>query len=81
MESLNEQLYLIKKKFPEQDERIEELFESSEDFRALCSDYFLCVKHLHKFKKEFGEKKLSIEEYKNVRSELEDELSQFIFNE
>jgi len=81
MESLDEQLHLIKKKFPDQNERIEELFESNEDFRALCSDYLLCVKHLHKFKKEFGEKKLSIEEYKNVRSELEDELSQFIFEE
>jgi hypothetical protein len=81
MESLNEQLYLIKKKFPDQNERIEELFESNEDFRALCSDYFLCVEHLHRFKKEFGEKKLSIEEYRSLREELEDELSNFIFNE
>ena len=81
MESLNEQLYLIKKKFPDQNERIEELFESNEDFRALCSDYLLCVEHLHRFKKEFGEKKLSIEEYRNVRQELEDELTHFIFSE
>jgi hypothetical protein len=81
MESVNEQLQLIKKRFPDQNERIEELFESNEDFRALCADYFLCIKHLHRFKKEFGEKKLSIEEYKNVREELEDELSHFLFNE
>jgi hypothetical protein len=81
MQSLNEQLYLIKKKFPDQSERIEELFESNEDFRALCSDYLLCVEHLHRFKKEFGEKKLSIEEYRNVRQELEDELTHFIFSE
>ena len=81
MESLNEQLYLIKKRFPDQMERIEALFESNEDFRALCLDYILCVKHLHRFKQEFGEKKLSIEEYSNVRHELEDELSLFIFNE
>ena len=81
MESLNKQLHLIKQRFPDQNERIEDLFESNEDFRALCSDYFLCVQHLQKFKKEFGEKKLSIEEYKNVRAELEDELSSFLFNE
>jgi hypothetical protein len=81
MQSLNEQLYLIKKKFPDQNERIEALFESNEDFRALCSDYLLCVEHLHRFKKEFGEKKLSIEEYRNVRQELEDELTHFIFSE
>ena len=81
MESLNEQLSLIKKKFPEQSERIQALFESNDDFRALCSDYFLCLKDLYRFKKEFGEKKLSIEEYKSVRTDLEDELSQFIFEE
>jgi hypothetical protein len=81
MESLNEQLYLIKKKFPDQTDRIQELFESDEDFRALCLDYILCVEHLHRFKKEFGEKKLSIEEYRNVRHELEDEISHFISNE
>ena len=81
MESLNEQLYLIKKRFPEQMERIEELFDSNEDFRALCSDYFLCVDHLLKFSKEFGEKKLSIKEYRNVRQELENELQHFLSDE
>ncbi len=81
MQSLNEQLYLIKNKFPDQNERIEELFTSNEDFRALCSDYLLCIEHLQRFKKEFGERKLSIEEYKHVRLELEDELTHFIFNE
>jgi hypothetical protein len=80
MGSLIEQLYIIKKKFPDQMERIEELFESNEDFRALCLDYILCIKHLHTFKKEVGEKKLSIEEYRSVRSELEDELFTFILN-
>ena len=80
MESLNKLLDLIKKRFPDQNERIEELFWSDEDFRALCSDYSLCVQHLQKFREEFGEKKLSLEEYMNVRVELENELSGFLIN-
>ena len=80
MESLDKQLNVIKKKFPEQGERIEALFEMDEDFRSLVSDYLLCINNLHKFKKEFGEKKLSVEEYRSVRTELENELFKFIFD-
>jgi hypothetical protein len=80
MESLNKQLSVIKKKFPQQSERIEELYETDEDFRMLCSDYFLCDQYLQKFKKEFGEKRLSLNEYENIRTELEKELQHFIFN-
>jgi len=76
---LNNYLHTIKEKFPEQGDRIEELYQRSEDFRALCSDYHLCIKYLQKIKKEAGEKKLSVEEYKNVRAELENELTHFIF--
>jgi len=80
MESLNKQLQVIKKKFPEQIERIEDLFGKSEDFRTLCADYFLCIKHLEKFKREYGEKKLTFKEYKVIREELENELFHFIFD-
>lgn len=80
MGTLNEDLNAIMKKFPEQSERIEALYMGDEDFRALCSDYLLCVKHLQKFKKEAGEKKLSVDEYNTIRAELEDELSHFIFS-
>jgi hypothetical protein len=71
---------MIKKKFPEQGERIENLFSANEDFRTLCSDYVLCLEYLQKFKKESEEKRLSVKEYKDVRTELENELSQFISN-
>lgn len=77
---VNTYLETIKKKFPEQSERIEELYQQNEDFRMLCFDYMLCMQHLQKFKKEAGEKKLSVEEYKTIRAELEDELSHFIFH-
>jgi hypothetical protein len=80
MESLTKQLQVIKKKYPEQSERIEELFGKNEDFRTLCSDYFVCIKHLEKFKREYGEKKLTLKEYKSIRAELENELFGFIFD-
>lgn len=80
MGSLHNDLHIIMKKFPEQAERIEELYFLSEDFRALCSDYVLCMKELQRFHKEAGEKKLSLQEYKNIRVVLEDELSHFIFH-
>jgi hypothetical protein len=81
MALVNSLLVAIKEKFPEQGERIEMLYGSSEDFRSLCSDYNLCLEYLQKFKKESDEKKLSINEYKNVRADLEDELSDFILND
>ena len=43
MESLNALLRAVKKKFPGQSERIEELFESDEDFRTLCEDYITSI--------------------------------------
>jgi len=79
MKSLNEYLKAVKHKFPEEGERIENLYQSDEDFRALCEDYFSCLQFLHKFKNEVKEKKYSFEEYKNIQEELEKELHDFIF--
>lgn len=79
MEFTNDQLQIVKQKFPQQSDRIEELYRMNKDFRALCSDYLLCLKELQKFHNEANEKKTSEEEYKNVQSELENELFQFIF--
>ncbi len=80
MVSENTLLQAVKEKFPEQAERIEMLYGASEDFRSLCFDYNLCLKHLLKFKRESDEKKLSMKEYNEVQRELEDELSGFILN-
>jgi len=80
MELARSLLQIITEKFPQQAEQIEKLFSADEDFRALCSDYVLCLKYVRKFKKESEEKKLSVKEYNNVRSELENELSKFIAN-
>ena len=78
MKPIQLSLYVVKKQFPQQKERIEMLFKLSEDFRALCSDYLLCLMYLKKFKKESVEKKLSVSEYKDISAELESELSHFI---
>ena len=79
MKSLNEYLKAVKQKFPEEGERIEQLYKSDQDFRALCEDYFSCLQYLYKFQNEVDEKKYSFEEYKDMRDELEKELQDFIF--
>ena len=80
MESLSKQLKIIKQKFPEQEGRIEVLYEKNEDFRSLCSDYLLCIQQLQKFRKEFGDKQFSLREFQDMRTELEGELYNFIFD-
>ena len=80
MESLNAQLRAVKQKFPEQCDRIEQLYESDDDFRALCADYVLCMRQLVEIEKEFSEKEHAMKEYKNIRKELERELHDFIYS-
>jgi DNA repair ATPase RecN len=80
MESLNAQLRAVKEKFPEQSNRIEELYEMDEDFRTLCHDYVLCMRQLMEIKKQFSEKQHYMKEYKYIRKELEKELHDFIFS-
>lgn len=79
MTPINEHLYVVKNMFPGQVDRIEELFNMSEDFRSLCADYMLCLRYLERFKRESVDKKTSISEYTDVTSDLEQELSRFIF--
>ena len=81
MAPLDVQLGIIKKKFPEHSEHIEELYEADVDFRTLCSDDILCLQYLQKFQKEFSERRDAIEEYDSLRKELEDELQNFISRE
>lgn len=81
MKLLNEHLKAVKEKFPEEGARIEALYASDEDFRTLCEDYFSCIQHLQKFKKEFSEKQYSFDEYQSIRADLEKELYNFILPE
>ena len=81
MESVNAHLGAVKQKFPGQVQRIEELFKSNEDFRTLCSDYFLCIQSLQRLKKESSQKDKLIEEFNDTSLELEQELYNSIFDE
>lgn len=78
MDSPQLQLSLVKKMFPAQKEKIEALYKEDADFRALCHDYFLCMRYLDKFHNEFSEKLSNISEYENARRLLEEELAAFM---
>jgi DNA repair ATPase RecN len=81
MELLNMLLNTVKKKFPKQSDRIETLYETNKDFRALCSDYLSCIQYLQKLESDVNEKQNSIKEYDDIKKDLESELKTFIFNE
>ena len=79
MKSVEELLGAVKKKFPKQAHRIDELYEQDKDFRALCTDYFSCVQALSKFKRLSDEGQQSVKDYELAMTELEKELYDFIF--
>ena len=79
MESLDAHLRVVKMKFPGQNARIEELYESDEDFRSLCQDYLLCLQHLQKFMEKLNERNDVVSEYRTMRVELEKELYEIIY--
>ena len=81
MELLNMLLNTVKKKFPKQSERIEALYETNKDFRALCSDYLSCIQYLQRLESEVNEKQISIKEYEDIKKELENELYAFIYDD
>jgi DNA repair ATPase RecN len=78
MEAANNDLQEIINKFPNQAQRIEELYRGNEDFRTLCHDYVICLKHLKKYKKKSGETQVALNEYTIIYNDLQSELSQFL---
>lgn len=78
MESSNLQLNILKEHFPQQKERIEFLYDNDPDFRTLCSDYILCLQFFQRIRGEVNEKKHSLEEYEEVKRELETEIRQYL---
>jgi hypothetical protein len=74
MEAKNFQLETVKERWPEYKDHILSLYYTDNKFRAICEDYYLCMRHLDKFRKEFSEKLQTIEEYEKMRQELEVEL-------
>lgn len=81
MEAKNFQLETVRDRWPEHKDHILSLYHTDTRFRAICEDYYLCMRHLDKFRKEFSEKLQTIEEYEKMRQELEIELQGRINNE
>ena len=79
MNSVEDLLGVVKKKFPMHASRIQQLYEEDKDFRALCGDYFSCVQGLSKYKKLSSEGQQSVQDYEDAMSALEKELHDFIF--
>jgi len=75
----NNFLGLIKKKFPRQSSRIDDLYEHDKEFRDLCTDYASCIYALSKFKRISKEGEKSVEDYEKAIDDLEKEIYDFIF--
>ena len=78
MKSVTDQLGILKNHFPLQEEKIENLYHVDPVFRTLCSDYIYCLDALEKLRFEFSEKMNSVDEYENVKQELEAELRDYL---
>jgi len=80
MFTLKENILLetVKRKFPAQSKRIEELFCSNTDFRSLCEDYFACMEALSKYQQLLEKERQGLTDYQQIRSDLERELYETI---
>lgn len=72
------ELIIMVEKFPGLKEKIISLYEQNENFQALCSDYFLCLKSLNQWEESIKKDELFIQEYLELKNVLESELLSFI---
>jgi hypothetical protein len=70
---------IIKERFPNQNNKIEQLYEMNESFQSLCFDYLTCLGALRKFQQMSVEHEHSVEEFEILISDLEKELYKFIY--
>ena len=78
VKSVEIHLKMLKDQFPMQETLIDDLYQQDAMFRSLCSDYVLCLQFLDKFKNEFSEKMVSMEEYEQLKKDLETELRSYL---
>jgi len=74
IEGKNLQLEAIREKWPEYKDQIMALYYKDTKFRAICDDYYLSLQYLNKFRREFSEKRETIEEYEKLLNDLATEL-------
>jgi hypothetical protein len=65
-------------RFPEFGEIILNKIKENDDFESLCSDYELCMEMLTALKKETESKNFKLEEYMEIKKELEAEVLKYL---
>lgn len=78
MESANTHLAVMIEQYPEYKKRIVDLYDNDPAFRSLCSDYVLCLQYFQRIRTEVNEKRLSLDEYEEVKKDLESELRSYL---
>lgn len=77
-EGVTKILKVIKEKFPHRENRIEQLYQEDENFQMLCRNYLTRLEAMIKYRHISNEQRENLREYKNIISELEIELSEFL---
>ena len=75
---MDSRLEAILLRFPEYRERILKKIQDNDDFEGLCSDYELCIDMLKALEKEAGLKHAKLEEYLELKIELEQEVLKYL---
>ena len=77
--SLNSAVGCVIGRFPHREEEIAECFGSDERFRALCEDYFECLKSLARWTREPGQTAAVYQEdYRELLAELEGDILNYL---
>ncbi len=74
---LTELLY-VTNRFPAFHEKVVDLYNQSEEFQALCNDYFLCIKSLDQWKTKIENDRKCLLEYTDLKVALEQEMCRFL---
>lgn len=69
----------ILQRFPEYRDKIVKQIEENEDFKCLCYDYGQCIQMLEPLISQTGQVSSALEEYLEIKIELEREVIKFLF--
>jgi len=76
--TMKAELICILERFPELKQLILSQYERSEEFQALCLDYFLCLRSLNNSEANLRKSKERFEEYEELKRILETKALQYI---
>jgi len=72
------ELLYVTNRFPAFHEKVVDLYNQSEEFQALCNDYYLCIKSLDQWKIKIENDKKCLLEYTDLKTTLEQEMCRFL---